>query len=148
MFAGATFQNSVVVGVAEQGSLVSYQGMRGEEPRHSETGVSHEVIGKAIKQVQDMFWGQSSYAVVFCVLRDLYGFGDNASQFEAIVGGLQQQLGFSYACPPNTIASSFYNNSYLKLNVSKWEQQNVKPRCLRLVKAFDKAVEEELGVRS
>ena len=124
--------------VTFNGPVTNQAGERGEE--HGK--ISLEVMGRAIKAVQNMFWGQSSYAVIFCAVRDLYGHDDNGALFEEEVTGLAGRMGFSYACPANTIASAFYNNSYLKLNVGKWEANNVKQRSLLLVKAFKKAVGE------
>lgn len=106
-----------------------------------EKSISKEVMAKAIKEVQKMFWGQSSYAVIFCAMRDYFGYGDNASLFEDDIDLLAEDYGFEYLCPANTIASTFYNNDYLKLNVNKWEDNHVRPRSILLVKAFKKAVE-------
>lgn len=98
--------------------------------------ISMELLGKAVKRVQSMFWGQSSYAVIYCAVRDYYKYGDNVSMFEELMNTLSQEQGWDYPCPPNTVSSSFYNNSYLKMHVSKWENHQVKQRSINLVKAF------------
>ena len=104
--------------------------------------ITLEELGEAIMAVQGLFWGNSSYAVVFCAARDLYKHPDNGTLFEEEVAELYDKQKFDYPCPANTIASTFYNNSYLKLHVDKWKDNNVKQRSQQLVKAFKEAVEE------
>ena len=104
--------------------------------------ISKEVLGKALQQVQSMFWGQSSYAVIFCVMRDYYKYGDNMTVFEGEINSISQSMKLNYPCPPNTISSSFYNNTYLKMHIDKWEKLNVKPRSILLVRSFIEAVKE------
>lgn len=108
----------------------------------SKEPLTKKELGLAIKAVQGMFWGNSSYAVIFCAARDLYHHSDNYTLFEDDVNEAWKEFGLEYPCPPNTIASTFYNNNYLKLNIDKWEDNNVKPRSLQLVKAFENAVVE------
>lgn len=104
--------------------------------------ISMELLGKAVKRVQSMFWGQSSYAVIFCAVRDYYNYGENISLFEEEMNGIAQSLRLDYPCPPHTIISCFHNNPYLRLHVSKWENHQVKPRSVNLVKAFVTIVNE------
>ena len=119
-----------------------------KEVPHSESidHVSKEVMGRAILAVQDLFWGQSAYAVIFCAMRDFFNYEDNATLFEGDIDELSSEMKFEYLCPANTISSSFYNNSYLKLHVSKWGINNVKPRSIRLLNEFKDAVVRELAV--
>lgn len=106
------------------------------------TQLTKTELGLAIKAVQKLFWGNSSYAVIFCAVRDLYNHSDNYTLFEDDINDVWEECGLNYPCPPNTIASTFYNNNYLKLHVDKWEANHVKPRSVQLVKAFVSAVEE------
>ena len=115
-----------------------------EKTSVTEGPIGKEVMGRAIKAVQKMFWGQSSYAVIFCAMRDCYHHEDNATLFETEIDELSSDMDFDYPCPTNTISSCFYNNSYLKLSVDKWEENNVKQRSVLLLKSFKNAVEEEL----
>lgn len=122
-----------------------YYGQNGEATSKGKKQISPQLMGQAIKAVQGRFWGHSSYAVIFCAVRDLYDHADNFTLFEDEVSGMQQELGLEYSCPPNTIASTFYNNSYLKLEVGKWKANNVKQRSILLVEAFKNAVEDLLA---
>ena len=124
-------------------NINNQQGAQQQEEKAPEK-LSLEVMGRAIKAVQGLFWGKSSYAVIFCAVRDFYGHADNGSLFEEEVAGLYREMGLDYDCPVNTIASSFYNNSYLKLPIRKWEENNVKPRSLQLVREFKNAVEQQI----
>ena len=94
-------------------------------------GVSKEAMGRAIRAVQGLFWGQSSYAVVFCVCRDYYGYPDNMSLFER-----------EFDCAPGTISGTFRNNDYMKLPVSRWRDNGAKERVLVLAEAYQKAVSD------
>ncbi len=125
-------------------NISNQQGVQRHEENAPEK-ISLEVMGRAIKAVQGMFWGKSSYAVIFCAVRDFYGHADNGTLFEDEVSGLYSEMGLDYDCPENTIASTFYNNSYLKLPIKKWKENNVKLRSLQLVNAFKNAVEEQIA---
>ena len=43
---------------------------------------SDERLARAIEECQKYFWGNSAYAVVFCVLRDCFGMLPNKTGFE------------------------------------------------------------------
>jgi len=105
-------------------------------------GISKDMLGSAIKKVERLMWGQSAYAVIFCVLRDKYGYGDNATSFENDIMSFSSRLGLQYHCPTSTISSAIYNNPYLKLHVDKWQKLGVKARSLLLAEAFIKAIED------
>ena len=47
--------------------------------------LSEEQLARAIENCQQYFWGNSSYAVVFCVSRDLYGMDPTKSAFERMI---------------------------------------------------------------
>ena len=116
--------------------------MSTKEMAEGTTELSKEVLGRAIKEVEKLMWGQSSYAVIYCVLRDKFGYGDNATSFENDIMTFSSRLGLQYACPPTTISSAIYNNPYLKLHVDKWQKRGVKPRSLLLAEAFIQAIED------
>ncbi len=113
-----------------------------KEKEDSLKSISMKELGEAICAVQGMFWGNSSYAVIFSTLRDCYNHEDNYTLFEDEIGELSAKYQLDYPCPPNTIASTFHNNEYLKLNVDKWEKNKVKQRSIMLYKAFVNAVND------
>ena len=142
MFAGATFVDSVVVGVAEAGSEVFYN--KGEVAKEKEPKITltKEMLYQIVPRIQQYFRGSSSYAVLFCVGRDEFNYPDNMSQFEREMGDCPKPELLDYLCPAGTLASAFYNNSYLKLPVKTWKDNGVKDKVLLLADQFRTAVKE------
>ncbi len=89
-------------------------------------------VEEIIPRVQKYFWGSSSYAVVFCVLRDYTNYPDNASQFEREVRELKYYDDLEYACASGTISNTFISNPYMKFSVDKWDDHNIKDRVRKL----------------
>ena len=88
-----------------------------------------QTMVKSVNSVRDYFWSDSSLAVIFCVCRDYYGYANSMSQFER-----------DFQCSEGLLSNAFRNNPYMRLNVSKWEQNGVKARVMRLVYAYKEAV--------
>jgi len=86
---------------------------------------------ECVERVREYFWSDSALAVVFCVCRDCYGYANNMSQFER-----------DFHCHDGLLSNAFRNNPYMRMNISKWGQQGVKQRVLRLVEAYRNAVKD------
>ena len=86
-----------------------------------------------VERVREYLWGDSALAVVFCVCRDRYGYTNNMSQFER-----------DFHCHEGLLSNTFRSNPYMRLNISKWEQQGAKQRVLRLMEAYRNAVENSM----
>ena len=97
--------------------------------------VTHDFIGRIIEGVQSLFWGQSSYTIVFCTLRDVFACTISMRSFEGIVRQQAETRSFDYPCPPNTIASTIHNNGFMRYRTERWEHHRAKPRYLQLVQA-------------
>ena len=97
---------------------------------------------QAVGKVLNMFWGNSSYAVLFCVCRDYFGYPNNMSMFESEFADLFNDVCPHYKCSPGTIVSAFFNNSFLKLPVEKWKENGAKQRALLLADTFKAALSE------
>ena len=143
MFSGASFQNSVVVGLAEEGSQVFYQKTE-EKTESPKITMTSELLRQTVPCIQDRFWGNSSHAVVFCCCRDFYNYPNNMSQYERDMADPQNSLRLNYVCPEGTLADAFRHNSFLKLHVDKWKENGVKERVMLLAGAFKKAVEAQI----
>lgn len=89
-------------------------------------------LARAIEGCQAFFWANSSYTVLFCLLRDEFGMADNMSQFEAKVEQLPYDSRRSYTCPKGTIVNAFSNNPIYKQPVGKWEGK-ASTRILKLL---------------
>ncbi len=145
MFAGATFYKSVVAGVAESGSTVCYEKNDEEKKREGKVKPTADQIAKALAKVSDLFWGNSSYAVPFCVLRDCYLYHDNRSEYEREIALMPPTLLPDYVCTPGVVSSTFSDNKYMELNIDRWEMNNAPNRVLRLMEGFKKAMKELEG---
>lgn len=93
-----------------------------------------EQLRDGIAACQELFWGKSCLAIIYCVCRDSCGYGGSVSQFERELGTL------GLDCPPGTITNALRNNPFMKLPVGKWKQQGVKERVMRVVECFQDAI--------
>jgi len=113
-----------------------------KEEALEEKELTDEQLGKAAKKVQRFFWAKSSWAVIYCVCRDLYGVS-NASKFEEKIQHLHEKYKFDYVCPDGTVNRSMCNNPYQKKRITKWDAQKSFPRALLLKDTFISALEEK-----
>lgn len=104
--------------------------------------ITRDILGRGIKAVQDMFWGQSSHTVIYCTLRDIFRYDPGITVLEALIQDLHVEYKFDYLCPDNTISSTLYNNRYMRLHIDKWEAHNAKDRIMKLVQAFIAAIRD------
>lgn len=96
--------------------------------------VALPVLVACVERVREYFWKPSAMAVIFCVCRDRYGYADNMSQFER-----------DFQCTEGLLSNTFRNNPYMRLHVDKWKENGAKERVLRLVEAYENAVQKRLN---
>ncbi len=113
-----------------------------EKIMQREDHINSETLTKAVLAVQPYFWGASSYAVIFCVCRDMYHFADNMSSFERRLMSMEELNNSKYPCKKETITSTVRNNPYMRLHVSKWGDNDCMERAILLRDKFIKAVEK------
>ena len=101
----------------------------GDNGEQAEEEADVDMLVACVQEVRDHFWGDCSMAVIFCVCRDSYGYADNMSQFER-----------DFHCQAGVLSNAFRNNPYMRLNISKWEQNGAKKRALQLRDAYTNAV--------
>lgn len=111
-----------------------------EGEKDAAAAVDAALVVKALKMCSAYIWGNAAYAVVFCVCRDLYGWQDNGRQFEI---KMEEQ---GVDCPNGTIASTFYNNKYMKMHVDKWKNSKVPKRVMVLVDELKNCINELASV--
>ena len=92
------------------------------------------VLVACVDNVREYLWKESAMAVIFCVCRDRYCYADNMSQFER-----------DFQCQDGLLSNTFRNNPYMRLHVDKWKENGAKERVLRLVEAYEKAVQKQLS---
>lgn len=85
-------------------------------------------LAVAIENCQKYFWGNSAYAVVFCICRDLFKTSFSKTSFEEMVEGLPYKKKRSFSCPKGTIANAFSDNHIYNENISEWDRYNPLPR--------------------
>ena len=114
-----------------------------EQPRTVEeekVTLTTSKIGKALEAVQDIMWGQSANAVIFCALRDNHGYADNMSQYERDWKIMAGERRLSCQCPEGTLRAAFRDNPYLKLPVEKWCTNGAPDRAIMLIEKFEKSI--------
>ena len=117
---------------AMPGSTVN-QNSLGTVPSESELP-EVTVLVACVDNVREYLWKESAMAVIFCVCRDRYCYADNMSQFER-----------DFQCQDGLLSNTFRNNPYMRLHVDKWKENGAKERVLRLVEAYENAVQKRLN---
>ena len=102
------------------------------QPSEQQVTYSDEEIAQAIEKCQEYFWGNSAYAVVFCIYRDDLKRVISKSDFETMVVNLPYTKKLSYNCPMGTIANAFSDNPIFNEHIDNWNQYNPMPRILKL----------------
>ena len=98
----------------------------------SESVRSDEHLAQAIERCQEYFWGNSAYAVVFCIWRDDLKMRLTQTDFERKVEALPYQKAHDYQCPAGTIANAFCHNQIYNERVDDWDGFNPLPRIIKL----------------
>lgn len=98
----------------------------------SESVRSDEHLAQAIERCQEYFWGNSAYAVVFCIWRDDLKMRLTQTDFERKVEALPYQKARDYQCPAGTIANAFCHNQIFNERVDDWDVFNPLPRIIKL----------------
>lgn len=102
---------------------------------------SKEALADVILETQIYFWGNSSYAVLFCLLRDFYGYPDNRTQYEKEIQALPFERKPSFDCTAGVVSSTFSDNPFMKLPIDRWEQNGATNRVIQLVEKAKIALE-------
>lgn len=96
----------------------------------AQESVSSELMVNALKQCGAYIWGNAAYSIAFCVCRDVYHMGDNATQYERILSKRGIML------PAGTINTTINRNHWMKYPIDNWEENGASERALRLRNAF------------
>lgn len=103
--------------------------------------LNREKLARSIEHCQDLFWGKSAYAVVYCVCRDVYGIEPNQSAFERMIELLPYKNTREYECTPGTLANAFSDNNFYHDKIDKWDSMNVMERVIKLRDKLQKELE-------
>ncbi len=147
-FQGATINNLVINGNMNKSGTdhISNNGRQEEaqDKKADREMPSWDIITKAIENVSGLFWGNSSYAVLYCVFRDYYSYKGSRSQYEREIGLLHFQVTPLYICTPGVVSSTFSDNRYMELHIDKWADNHAPERTMKLVEGFIKALDEQV----
>lgn len=102
----------------EYGLDVDYSSMEDYDLEQRRKALTDEVLARAIEAVSYHLVSYSAWVVVYCVLRDDYGY-QNQSQFERDVVALPFKKKMK-DCPEGTVSKTMSNNDYLYLSIDKW----------------------------
>ena len=97
-------------------------------------------LTRVIEDCQPWFWGNSAYAVVFCVCRDLLSKKQTKADFEKMIEGLPYTRCRTYVCRPGTVSNAFRNNPVFDENIRDWDSFSVLPRIIRLRDELEKSL--------
>ena len=92
----------------------------------------NEMLARAIENCQHYFWGNSAYAVVYCVCRDDLNMPTNMSAFEKRVEEIPYKKKRDYKCPKGTIANAISDNPIYKENINNWDKFKPSSRIIKL----------------
>ena len=106
--------------------------------------VDDQQVARGIEACSSLFWGSSSWAVVFCVLRDYFSGSPNVSEFERHVEELPLVNRPDYDCPPSTVQKALQNNPYMRLHVDKWAENGGAKRAIVFAGQLKKEIETPL----
>lgn len=129
-FQGATINNLVINGNMVKSGPDQFHNTCSQKKK-----LSSEQMVSALKLCGDYIWGNAAYSIAFCVCRDVYHMGDNASQYERILCERGIMI------PAGTINTAMSRNQWLKYHVDNWEENGASDRALKLRDVFKEKVE-------
>lgn len=146
LFNGATITNVQVNIVEGEGHRIVFQeaatGTADRAAATAATSIDGERFAHAVADAQQYFWAQSSWAVIYCVMRDRFGFVGSMRDFEKRVQSLASPG--VYPCPDETVSHTLASNPFMKLSVEKWPHER-KERVTRLAEAFTSGMNQPAG---
>lgn len=107
---------------------------------HSGRDLDETRLTRAIENCMPWFWGNSAYAVVYCVCRDLLSKKQTKADFEKMIEGLPYTRCRTYVCRPGTVSNAFRNNPVFDENIRDWDSFSVLPRIIRLRDELEKSL--------
>ena len=109
---------------------------RRPEERGLQTSLNEERLARAVEATQSFFWGQSSWAVVYCVCRDRLEMTDNMSEFERMVAGLPFTKKV-VECPEGTVRKAVMRNEFMNYPLHRWPEGRASKLAEKLVEKLE-----------
>ena len=108
--------------------------------RETTSTVTPEQVVEALKGCKGIFSSMASYAVAFCVCRDLFHSGNNVASF---VRGLREN---GMEITEGAINTALSRNAYMKYHVDKWGDNGADERTLKRRDMFRDSMNEVLAL--
>lgn len=152
MFQGATFNNSVVVGVAEKGSNISYQGNRqAEKPKVTKEHIARALI--ALNGKDNVIDSQRAWLGACLLLGWKYGFprnlNDCCKQIDQMPIDMEQ---LEFQCKYDSIRM-YGSWKFVKENYDNWptlvprdDERPVFEKCLSVAQALDEEIVKQMEI--
>ena len=112
--------------------------MLGKEKGKDKCILTDEALTRVVENCQEYFWGNSAYAVLFCVCRDDYDENGNKSLFEQRLQKLPYKKSLTFYCHTRSISNAFSNNPIYNEHIDTWDSFNPLPRIIKLRDALRK----------
>ena len=150
MFQGATFQNSVVVGVSEKGSNISYHGnQQAEKPKATREQIARALV--ALNGRDNIIDSQRAWLGACLLLGWKYGFPRNLSdcckQIEQMPIDMRQ---LEFQCKYESIRM-FGSWKFVKENYDNWptlvprdDEKQIFEKCLSVAQALDEEIANQM----
>lgn len=104
---------------ADYGLKVDYSAQA--EEAAAKVALTDTMLAKAIDEWAAQMSTQSAWAVVYCVVRDFYGYDKTMSQFERDASELPLTKQVP-RCPKETVGKTINNNRYMEGHINGWPQ--------------------------
>lgn len=136
-FQGATINNLVINGNMTKSGSENYHNTSSKE---NESTVSSKQLAEALKSCKGIFSSMASYAIAFCVCRDVYKMKDNVAKF---VRGLREN---GIEITEGSINTALSRNAYMKYHVDKWKENGADDKVLKKRDMFKDKMDEVLAL--
>ena len=124
----------------EYGLEVDYSTLNSYYRQQKRAQLTDERLASAIESISYHLSSYSAWAVVYCVLRDDYGF-QNQSQFERDVPSLPFKKQMK-ECPEGTVSKTMSNNDYMQKPIDRWPPDK---KFTKVAKDIRSAIKAELN---
>lgn len=149
MFAGATFTNSVVVGVAEKGAQVSYHGKGAENVKVKPEQMARALAsicgtGRVVSKYQD-------WLGACCLLSSKYGYAMNLSDCVEQINQLPfAENELTVECRYENLRK-FGSYRFVAIGVERWQnyspsrqEEAVFKKCVSVARALENEIQKQL----
>lgn len=85
-------------------------------------------VKKAVGEGSLLFWASSSWAVVYCVVRDCCGYEGGMKEFEQKAMNMALPKTFEHVCTKGAVQRTISNHPYMRLPIDKWKENGASTR--------------------